>query len=103
MAEREGGHQGLALAFVLIAFCEEDTDAEETAESYAKSLGLDEIVTSLGEDFSQGFWSGDENAGFVEEPAVVQNAIIWNTINPISLGFARWVLVDASEMAKEEV
>jgi hypothetical protein len=103
MAEREGGHQGLALAFVLVAFCEENTDAEETAESYTNPLGLDEVVASLSEDFSQCFWSGDENTGFIEQPAVVQNAVIWHTINPISLGFARWVLVDAFEMAKEEV
>jgi hypothetical protein len=103
VAERESRHQGLALAFVLVAFCEEDSNAEETAESYANPLGLDEVVASLGEDFSQGFWCGDEDAGLIEEPAVVQNAVIWNIIYPISLGFTRWVFVNAFEMAKEKV
>ena len=100
MAEREGGHQCLALAFVLVAFCEEDSDAKETAESYPDPLGLDEIVASLSENFSQGFGGSDENAGFIEEPAVVQNAVIWNSIDPISLWLARWILVDTSEVAK---
>jgi hypothetical protein len=44
---------------MLISFCKQDADAEETAKTDANALRLNKIVVSLDENFGQGFRSSD--------------------------------------------
>ena len=44
LAEVEGGHEGFALVFVLVAFGEEDAAAENRTGALAEQSGLDEVV-----------------------------------------------------------
>lgn len=103
MAEGEGRHKRLALAFVLIALSKQDAYSEKAAKTDPDSLRLDEIVVSLNEDFGQGFGGGDQDTGLVEKPAIVQDAFVWHVINPFSLRLASCRFVNAAEMAQYEV
>lgn len=87
---------------MLIALSKEHSNTKHAAQAGSDAFRLDEFVVALHKDFSEGFRGCNENPGFIEQPPIVQDAVIRDIVDPIALRFACWFFEYPSEMAEQD-
>lgn len=88
---------------MLITLCQQDPYTQQPPQTLPYALRLDELIISLNQHFSQRFGARHQHTALVEEPAIVQDAIIRHTVDPFPLRLSRRIPKDTREMSQDRM
>lgn len=88
---------------MLVPFSNEDAYSQQSSDASPHSLWLDELVASLHQYLCQRFGRRHQDSRLVEQPSVVDNAIILDRVDPLSLRFTAGFLKYLQPVPSQEV
>lgn len=88
---------------VFITLSQQNPNTEQPPQSLPQSPRLNKLIIPVHKHLTNRLGIRHQDTRLIEQPAIMQHAIIRHVINPISLRFTRRILEDASVVTKQEM